>query len=39
VKHFSFDFRRERQFGVQAKTQGDVYVIGLTWLNIFTPSH
>ena len=30
VKHFSFDFRYERQFGVQAKTQGDVYVIGLT---------
>lgn len=39
VKHFSFDFRYERQFGVQSKTQGDVYVIGLTWLNIFPPSH
>ena len=39
VKHFSFDFRYEHQFGVQAKTQGDVYVIGITWLNIFPPSH
>lgn len=39
LKHFSFDFRYERQFGVQAKTQGDVYVIGITWLNIFPPSH
>jgi hypothetical protein len=39
VKHFSIDFRYEKQFGVQAKTQGDVYVIGLTWLNISMPPH
>ena len=39
IKHFSIDFRYEKQFGVQAKTQGDVYVIGLTWLNIFLPPH
>jgi hypothetical protein len=38
VKHFSFDFRYERQFAVESKTQGDVYAIGLTWLNIFPPS-
>jgi len=38
VKHFSFDFRYERQFGVQAKSQG-IYVIELTWLNIFPSSH
>jgi hypothetical protein len=39
MKHFSIDFRYEKQFGVRAKTQGDVYVIGLTWLNIFLPPH
>lgn len=39
MKHISFDFRYERQFGVQAKTQGDVYSIGITWLNIFPPPH
>lgn len=38
MKHFSFDFRYEKQYGVRAKTQGDVYVIGLTWLNVFLPS-
>lgn len=37
MKHFSFDFRYEKQFGVQAKSQGDVYVIELTWLNVFSP--
>jgi hypothetical protein len=35
--HMGFDFRYIRQFGVQAKTQGDVFVIGITWLNFFPP--
>ncbi|MEG9437788.1 transporter [Edaphobacter sp. HDX4] len=39
MKHFGLSFRYERQFAVQSKTQGDVYAIGLTWLNIFPPSH
>lgn len=39
TKHFSIDFRYEKQFGVQAKTQGDIYVVGLTWLNISMPPH
>jgi hypothetical protein len=37
IKHLGLDFRYERQFGVEAKTQGDVFVIGITWLNIFPP--
>jgi hypothetical protein len=39
VKHFAFDFRYERQFAVQSKTQGDVFAIGISWLNFFPPSH
>lgn len=39
MKHFGLTFRYERQFGVQAKTQGDVYAFGLTWLNIAMPPH
>lgn len=38
AKHFSVDFRYERQFATESKTQGDVFVIGLSWLNIFPPS-
>lgn len=37
MKHFGIDFRYERQFAVQSKTQGNVYVVGLTWVNIFKP--
>jgi hypothetical protein len=37
AKHLGLDFRYERQFGVEAKTQGDVFVIGITWLNLFPP--
>lgn len=36
-KHFGFDFRYEKQFAVQSKTQGDVFVAGVTWVNVFTP--
>jgi hypothetical protein len=39
AKHFGFSFRYGKQFAVQSKTQGDVYTIGLTWLNVFPPSH
>jgi hypothetical protein len=38
AKHISLDFHYERQFGVESKTKGDVYAIGITWLNIFPPS-
>lgn len=34
-KHFAFDFRYEKQFAVQSKTQGDVFVIALTWVDVF----
>ncbi len=38
-KHFSFDLRYEHQFAVESKTQGDVYVAGVTWVDIFAPRH
>jgi hypothetical protein len=33
----AFDFRFEEQFGVQAKTSGNVFAGGITFLNIFPP--
>lgn len=37
--HLGFDVRYERQFGVQAKTSGQVFVIGITYLKLFPPPH
>ena len=37
--HMGFDFRYERQFGVEGKTQGNVFAIGITYLDIFPPPH
>lgn len=34
-----FDFRFEQQFGVQAKTSGQVFVVGITYLKLFPPPH
>jgi hypothetical protein len=39
AKHFAFDLRYEHQFGVESKTQGDVFVAGVTWVNVFSPRH
>lgn len=38
-KHFGFDLRYEHQFAVESKTQGDVYLAGITWVNVFAPRH
>jgi hypothetical protein len=35
--HLGFDVRYEQQFGVQAKTQGPVFVIGITYLKLALP--
>ena len=32
-----FDFRFEQQFGVQAKTSGNIFVVGITYLNLALP--
>jgi hypothetical protein len=37
--HMGFDFHYEHQFGVEAKTQGDAFVVGISWLNFFPPPH
>lgn len=37
-RHFALNLRYERQFAVQSKTQGNVFVAGVTWVNMFTPS-
>lgn len=37
-KHIGFLLRYERQFAVESKTQGNVFVAGVTWVNVFTPS-
>ena len=37
--HLAFDVRYEQQFGVQAKTSGQVFVFGLTYLKLFPPPH
>jgi hypothetical protein len=39
MKHFAFNLRYERQFAVESKTQGNVFVAGLTWLEMFSPGH
>jgi hypothetical protein len=37
--HLGFDFRYEAQFGVQAKTSGNVFVIGITYPDLLPPKH
>ena len=37
-RHFGFNLRYERQFAVESKTQGNVFVAGITWINIFAPA-
>jgi hypothetical protein len=37
AKHFAFDLRYERQFAVKSKTEGDVFVAGVTWVNVLAP--
>jgi len=32
-----FDFRYEKQFAVQAKTSGDIFVMSITYLNLLPP--
>jgi hypothetical protein len=38
-RHLSFDFRYEYQFGVEAKTSGNVFVATITFLNLLPPPH
>jgi hypothetical protein len=33
----AFDIRYEPQFGVQAKTSGNVFVFSITYLDLFLP--
>jgi hypothetical protein len=35
--HLGFDFRFEQQFGVQAKTSGKIFVVGITYLKLTPP--
>jgi hypothetical protein len=35
----AFDFRFEQQFGVEAKTSGNIVVVGITYLKLFPPPH
>jgi hypothetical protein len=35
--HMAFDFRYEQQYGVQAKTSGNVFVVTITYLKLFPP--
>jgi hypothetical protein len=37
--HLGFDFRFEQQFGVQAKTSGNIYVVSITYLKLAPPPH
>ena len=37
--HLGLDFRYEQQFGVEAKTSGPVFVIGITYLKLAPPPH
>jgi hypothetical protein len=37
--NLGFDFRYEAQFGVQAKTSGNVFVIQITYLDLLPPKH
>ncbi|HXC95301.1 MAG TPA: transporter [Edaphobacter sp.] len=35
--HLGFDFRFEQQFGVESKTSGQLFVIGITFLDLLHP--
>jgi hypothetical protein len=37
--HLAFDFRFEQQFGVEAKTSGNIFVMSITYLDLFPPPH
>jgi len=35
--HLAYNLRYERQFGVQSRTSGNIVVIGITYVNFFSP--